>query len=987
MAKISRRSVASNSSPADSNANSIASPTNDNSANNNINNKSTNSKPKSLSTNYSSSISHNHVNSDIPSSLSKTTIHTSQTVSSEITSQQQQEQEHDTSFPDPLRSNGSQFTTRTIPNGHHNNNSYRYTSATQQVSSQSSSRGAAADKTYTNNRISTTPLPSSTTTSLAGHPSIIIPYSNFSDHHNITQAQILAAERERIRAEFFATYDVMTGVRIAATLGGFFSLMVFLIVWKSRSHTDETLRVLKDPKIAAVAAACMQEEEERKIQEAMEATGMSIYPDEYDAILYRRQRMLSLGNVSAPPVLHRGYRFSSVGGGGYSSLLEPPRRYSYSYGGGRRKSGSESSRILTNYPMGSSFGTDDYFMETDDELENPEFEESHRRTDSVKRHGFLEVPNGAAESRRSSAMTCCSTESSYLERRCSALTLGLGNLPPSLRRKLSTASRTSSNDMWDYYYPDIQVIQPTPSASPCPSGERIINDQATSSSHPTTEASAASIIKTAISSSTTAATNQQKPITTTQAASAASSAIAPHFVRKQSIAYYDPESAQSGRQQHIHSISADTADILPYPMTAKVVQLHEKYDDSSELKLVVRRKISAPLEGTTTTTNGRLIDNNNSYTYSNEFAATATGNNGGNNSIGSLGSAADLSKNITANTAAAGAGPKRAPLASLSSFKISSIEYQDSEMRSLDEDSVFLDSIADTDEDMEQFSTDSDEISLEDDVIEDGSTKVPTSNTVASPISNISTSHNHDDLHSVKSVPPNMSQYSTDIRRAVSNVSSFKRPARRPILERHKSISIATSTEKISLIGHQMKDFSQQQSSFDSENRAPPPLETHFTILPRQDTTESTPSSQRRLLMKPQLQQQISAEQTTEETTTNTTTTTAETCSTFNTEIPQGQQFYGGPDEIVASSNQHSLLPLITMPASLKNLIRQNSPPACSSVILELPLIKLPTTDESSDNSYVDNNDDDDKSRSKSDESRDPSLPGSSRKWSRETLF
>lgn len=65
--------------------------------------------------------------------------------------------------------------------------------------------------------------------------------------------------------------------------------------------------------MAAVAAVCMQEEEEREIQEAMVATGMSIYPDEYDAILYRRQRMLSLGNVSAPPMLNRGYRFSSVG--------------------------------------------------------------------------------------------------------------------------------------------------------------------------------------------------------------------------------------------------------------------------------------------------------------------------------------------------------------------------------------------------------------------------------------------------------------------------------------------------------------------------------------------------------------------------------------------------------------------------------------------------------------------------------------------------
>lgn len=31
-----------------------------------------------------------------------------------------------------------------------------------------------------------------------------------------------AAERDRVRIEFYATYDVMTGVRIAATLGGFF---------------------------------------------------------------------------------------------------------------------------------------------------------------------------------------------------------------------------------------------------------------------------------------------------------------------------------------------------------------------------------------------------------------------------------------------------------------------------------------------------------------------------------------------------------------------------------------------------------------------------------------------------------------------------------------------------------------------------------------------------------------------------------------------
>lgn len=46
-----------------------------------------------------------------------------------------------------------------------------------------------------------------------------------------------------MREEFFATYDVMTGIRIAATLGGFFVLMVFLVVYKSRSHSNKALRV------------------------------------------------------------------------------------------------------------------------------------------------------------------------------------------------------------------------------------------------------------------------------------------------------------------------------------------------------------------------------------------------------------------------------------------------------------------------------------------------------------------------------------------------------------------------------------------------------------------------------------------------------------------------------------------------------------------------------------------------------------------------
>lgn len=47
-----------------------------------------------------------------------------------------------------------------------------------------------------------------------------------------------------MREEFYATYDVMTGIRIAATLGGFFALMVFLIVYKSRSHSVRAMNVI-----------------------------------------------------------------------------------------------------------------------------------------------------------------------------------------------------------------------------------------------------------------------------------------------------------------------------------------------------------------------------------------------------------------------------------------------------------------------------------------------------------------------------------------------------------------------------------------------------------------------------------------------------------------------------------------------------------------------------------------------------------------------
>lgn len=48
------------------------------------------------------------------------------------------------------------------------------------------------------------------------------------------EATSTLSEREQLKIEFYKTYDVMTGVRIAATLGGFFGLMILLLVYKSR---------------------------------------------------------------------------------------------------------------------------------------------------------------------------------------------------------------------------------------------------------------------------------------------------------------------------------------------------------------------------------------------------------------------------------------------------------------------------------------------------------------------------------------------------------------------------------------------------------------------------------------------------------------------------------------------------------------------------------------------------------------------------------
>lgn len=122
------------------------------------------------------------------------------------------------------------------------------------------------------------------------------------------------SDREQVKIDFYQTYDAMTGIRIAATLGGFFGLMVILVVYKSKSKTE---KALADPNLAAAAVAQAEEEEHREIQAAIEATVLQqINPR-------TGRRSLDISNSPAGWV-RSTRRFSSVGG--YSSLTDPPAR-------------------------------------------------------------------------------------------------------------------------------------------------------------------------------------------------------------------------------------------------------------------------------------------------------------------------------------------------------------------------------------------------------------------------------------------------------------------------------------------------------------------------------------------------------------------------------------------------------------------------------------------------------------------------------------
>ncbi|KAL0273121.1 UNVERIFIED_CONTAM: hypothetical protein PYX00_005873 [Menopon gallinae] len=252
--------------------------------------------------------------------------------------------------------------------------------------------------------------------------------------------------RERINMELYKTYDVMTGIRIAATLGGFLSMMILLVLYKNYCKPSKTLS--EEQLNAAVTAAV--EEEDRALKAALEATSF------YTSLSKQRQSITHESNAITSP------RFSSVGGG-YSHLA-PPTRFSHLQQRGKSLPGSalrftsEEGHYRTSKDPDFSAGEEDE-EEFDTGCQLPDYFTSN----------YLNVP----PDRRLSSITCSSADTSYLERRGSAFEMGRP-APPGFVRNDVDKRKVDEEGPWDFYYPiDIQVIQPTPEITPAGSVETL----------------------------------------------------------------------------------------------------------------------------------------------------------------------------------------------------------------------------------------------------------------------------------------------------------------------------------------------------------------------------------------------------------------------------------------------------------------------------------------------------------------------------------
>lgn len=283
-------------------------------------------------------------------------------------------------------------------------------------------------------------------------------------------------------------------------------------------------------------------------------------------------------------------------------------------------------------------------------------------------------PQGG-ESRRSSNITCCSTESSYLERRCSAVTLGLPSLPliatpaPSRRTTRTAANQQSHNDhqpmdLFAGGQPGIQVIRATPRTSP--------------------------------SGSQRNSRERQEPAPPPPPPSVSSSSHAPPLSAQTQL-----RSKSLSLEHQPRSLDSITVYTSSASSDEKLVSVTAGVDDRSSMMMMAMMSDA----GSRPTRSRGTPEDGPTAMATTTFSCSAP-----------QPSAAPNARAASAAAAAgAAAGLRRAPLASISSFKISSVDYQDSDLKSLGSDSVFAESFyADTDDELEPFSTDSDELTTSD---------------------------------------------------------------------------------------------------------------------------------------------------------------------------------------------------------------------------------------------------------------------------------
>ncbi|KAL1380902.1 hypothetical protein pipiens_003508 [Culex pipiens pipiens] len=674
---------------------------------------------------------------------------------------------------------------------------------------------------------------------------------------NQTQAD---RDRERLRMEFYATYDVMTGVRIAATLGGFFGLMVFLVIYKSRSRS--TTKALKDPTIAAVAAAVIQEEEERELQEAIEATAFSLLQEELHINFpgLKRDRLMSLGQCECAadaeptaPILVGWWRR-------VQQPVEPAAP-----------------------AMGESFGQDDYFLESDGEEADDEFDQFTTTADVGYPPGnFLAVPGRGTESRRSSAMTCCSTESSFLERRCSAITLGLSSLSRSPSRQQSrddprsnggpycgggTASAAASAAGatcadWDAFYPGINIIEATPKSSPCPS-ERVAHRGTTTAT--TTGSLCARELFSGVGGSGSS--------------------------RRHQYQLYDESSIDC---------------ISEYPVETDV-----------ELGQV------------------RALRHKNYHSSSSRVDEVSIANHRNPVVVGIVG-------------VASGSGVRRAPLASLSSFKMSSADGPDSDQRSCGSDSVFDESCADTDEDLQQFSTDSDELSIPDDEEEEVQQVQRSRPAVAGPSNQqqtgASSSSGGGGVRASDSIYVDIEKPNdTSCLSSLSNRSKLKP-------DNSRGNNLVTRIETKAIIERQQ----QNDSSSNSRDRSPSPRSTATTVVNPPSSVSSSAATT------------IAVSHNSKDN--NNTSTSSKNSKHHHTSSKSKNDDNSNQKQVDRDPDTNNKC--VEVNVIIKNHSQHHHHIKSPSVILELPIL---TIDEDSSQSPL--------------SPVDPCVPGPSRKWSKETLF